>query len=211
MEIPQKAKEYFEKARQLAQNGQDQAAIESYEAAAQLAPDWPDPLFEMAFQYLLLQAFEKALHYYLKVDALKKDGFYNTKTAIWGLEKEQSGVFPSGLYLAYAQTEWLKDTARNLEILEEIVDRFPDYAPAWKALSDQLEQPEGRMEVIKYGLECSDIDAETKGGLLINKALVTQLLGDREYAKSQLQAFLSQASTSSKHELAKFVLESMED
>jgi len=209
MDISEHAEALHKKGQELVRNGQYTQAISVLEDAAKIAPQWAYPPYDIAFSYLLQQQFDQALAYYKQTDDLEPDGFYTTKTAIWGLEKEISGVYPPGLYLAYAQVEWIREKDRKLAILKDISQKFPTYAPAWKGLGSELEHPDERLKAIESGLACPDIDLETKGGLLIDKALVTQLKGDTSSAKKQLESLLKSQSSISNRELAEFLLSTM--
>ncbi|BDD04594.1 hypothetical protein [Aureibacter tunicatorum] len=211
MNINLKAKELFAQGKSLASDKLFEEAIFSYEDAAKLAPEWPEPLYEIAFIYLIQTKFDRALEFYHKVDALRPGGYFTTKVAIWGLEMEVQKKYPEGLYVAFAQVDWTKNKTRRLEILEEIVEKFPDYAPAWRKLSDELELPEDRMIAINRGLECEDLDIESSGGLLINKALVTQMLGDKQGAKQQLKALKQTSMSDNNRETVEFILSTMND
>jgi hypothetical protein len=53
-------------------------------------------------------------------------------------------------------------------ILEGIVGRFPAFAPAWKELSNLLDDPEACLEAITRGLAAAP-DDDTRGMLLIRR------------------------------------------
>ena len=53
-----------------------------------------------------------------------------------------------------------------------ILEKFPNYAPAWKEIAGKAEDINQRLEAIKKGLELNP-DLETKGMLLINQAAHT--------------------------------------
>ena len=200
------ALDLYKASKKLADEGKGLEQLALLEEIIGLEPLWVPPIYDLAFYFLLQQEFEKSLEYYKKVDEIEPTGYFNTKTAIWGLQKEQSENFPKGLYIAYAQTEWLKDQNRKLYILKEIVDRFPSYAPAWRRLANELVHPNDRLAAVNKGLECLDVDLETSGGLLITKAIVTRLLGDATNAKNILHEFLKKTNTSSNREIAEFLL-----
>ena len=56
--------------------------------------------------------------------------------------------------------------------------RFPGFAPAWKELAALLDDPGDRLRAIERGLAAGP-DPETRGMLLLNKALVANQRGDR--------------------------------
>jgi len=136
----------------------------------------------------------QALTYYLKTDELEPKGFFTSKTAIYALQGEQSGKFSKGLYMAYLSIEWEHNQQRKLEIAKLITQKAPTFAPAWKALSSLLSTPAERMGAIEKGLQL-DPDADTKGNLLINKALILQQQGNKQDAKTILEDLIQSPET----------------
>jgi hypothetical protein len=73
------------------------------------------------------------------------------------------------------------DRPAKKRALEEIVAKWPTFAPGWWQLVILLEKDDARFNAIERGLDASP-DAETKGMLLINKALLLARRGDQEDA-----------------------------
>jgi len=91
-------------------------------------------------------------------------------------------------------------------LLEGIVEKYPAFPPAWKELSSLLEDEDARLQAIARGLE-HDPDPETKGMLLINRALVLHRRGNRDDAIQILgELSLDPASTLGTEMLAKATL-----
>lgn len=89
-----------------------------------------------------------------------------------------------------------------------MTDRAPKYAAGWKALSMLLEGDE-REKAIDKGLEL-EADIETKGMLLINKAIILNAKGEKEKAKEmQSKLILDPEASYGCVEVAKFTLNSM--
>ena len=208
-EIPPEAMKLHEEARAAGQSGDLQNSIALLEEAHELAPDWPYPLYDLAFTYLLRQDFKSALKYYRATDEIDPAGFFTAKTAIWSLEKEESGEFVSGLYLAYVQLEWVDNLEEKLDLSRKIVARFPTFAPAWKEISVHLKTDEERLETIEHALTLNP-DPETLGVLLLNQALIYQRKGETSRARDIVEALLKgEDTTRANRSIGEKVLEQM--
>jgi len=75
---------------------------------------------------------------------------------------------------------------QQLSIAEQLVQRFPTHAPAWELHAQSVEDPAARLEVIERGLGARP-DPETRGSLLIQKAMALHFLGEREQALEILE------------------------
>ncbi|HEX6426784.1 MAG TPA: hypothetical protein VF008_03820 [Niastella sp.] len=209
--IDPKAKSLHNEARVLGQSGNYDSSIAKLEQAIAIQPDWAYPVYDMAFTYLLKGDFDSALRFYKKTDELEPKGFFTSKTALYALEGEHAGIFPKGLYMYYMQIEWTEDVNKKLEIVKTIIANVPDFAPAWKELAFLTENKEEREDVIEQGLS-KNPDADTKGILLINKAVILNENGKKEEAKQLLgNLIFSPEATAGNIELAKFTLQSMEE
>lgn len=210
-EINPQAQALHHEARLLGQSGKYDIAIGKLEEAMRLQPDWPYPVYDLAFTYLLKGDVANALKYYNITDNIAPGGFFTTKTAIYALRGEQEGKFPGGIYLAYMQIEWANDTDVKIEIARAIAAKVPEFAPAWKVLGSLLNNRQERLSAIEKGLALLP-DAETFGNLIINKALVYDLEGRKEEAKKLLSELISSEETSITNvELAKFVWKTLEE
>jgi tetratricopeptide (TPR) repeat protein len=207
--IPDDARKLHQEARQHGGSGEYALGIEKLEKANELAPDWAYPLYDLAYTYLLQQDFLNALKYYKLTDEMEPRGFFTAKTARWALEREEQGEFQDGLYLAFMQIEWMESDTEKLQIAKAIVSKFPNYAPAWKVIASKSADDMERLDAIEQGFN-ADPDAETKGVLLINKALVLDLQSKKEEAKKILgEMIFSKETTLANIELAKFALSSI--
>jgi len=206
IEVSDAAKQLHQAARMHGSKEQYEQAIEKLQEANRLAPDWAFPVYDLAYTYLLNKDFANALKYYKLTDAMKPKGFFTAKTACWSLEKEAAGEFQEGLYLAYLQIEWMKTDEEQLQLARAIVENIPQYAPAWKVIAQKANDTAERLRAIEQGLNAAP-DAETKGMLLINKALVKDLQNERQEAINILGALiLHESTTLANVELAKYVL-----
>ena len=208
-QVPQQAHELHQRARKAGQAGNYQRALSLLDSASSLAPDWPYPIYDAAFTHLLMKNFDKALEDYRAVDRLAPRGFFTAKTAIDVLQKEAEGKFPRGLYLDYLRLEWINDEATKSEAIKKLVAAHPKFAPAWKEYALLCEDAEKKMEAIDKGLE-AEPDPETRGLLLINKALALHSQGKRDVAIRMLgELCLSQDSTLGTQQIAKVSLASV--
>jgi tetratricopeptide (TPR) repeat protein len=144
--------------------------LEFFRRASELAPEWPYPIYDAAFTYLMQGDSETALEYYELADSLAPSGFFIVKTAVHTLKGEKAGIYPSGLYLNYIQLEWLTDQDERMNKVKSMIDAAPNYAPAWEELAKLEFDNKEMIEAINKGLSLNP-DLDTKGNLLINKAI----------------------------------------
>jgi tetratricopeptide (TPR) repeat protein len=208
-QVDSKARDLHNEARTFGQSGKYEAAINKLEQAIQNQPDWAYPYYDLAFTYLLKGDYENALKYYIQTDSLVPKGFFTAKTAIYALEAERAAEFPKGLYLAYLQIEWTNDVNQKLAIAKGITEKFPGFAPAWKELAVLTDDRKEKFNAIEHGLSVK-ADSETKGILLINKAIALNDDGKKEEAIQVLGNYIfSQDATTGNIEMAKFTLKSI--
>ncbi|MCE3226576.1 MAG: hypothetical protein K0S32_1127 [Bacteroidetes bacterium] len=207
--ISRQAQQLHEEARALGQTGKYDLSIAKLEEAIKLQPDWAYPVYDLAFTHLLKGNNDKALTYYKKTDEMEPRGFFTAKTAVYSLEGEKTGKFPKGLYATCLGIEWESDPTKKMEIAKAITEKYPDYAPAWKELSSLVDDNKAKLDAIEKGLS-KNPDAETKGILEINKALIWSNTGKKEEAKQLLgHVIFSQEATMANVEMAKFALKSI--
>lgn len=128
------------------------------------------------------------------------------EAAIDALEREGRGDLPEGTYAAYMSLEWISDPTQKAGIVSQMVEKFPTFAPVWKEFALQCEGSAEKLAAIERGLAAKP-DRETKGILLINKALTLHEQGDARAAKSILgELALDPDTTFANEHLAKQVL-----
>ncbi len=204
--VPTGAVRLHEEARAAGARGEYQRALVLLDAAHALAPGWPYPVYDAAFTYLIQGDTDTAERCYTQVDRLAPRGFFTCKTTLDALRRERAGELPEGFCKAFAALESLDDLPRKKAVLDGIVDRFPGFAPAWKELAALLDGPADRLRAIERGLGARP-DAETRGMLLLNKALVLHQRGERDAAIAILgDLALDPASTLATETLAKATL-----
>ena len=171
--------------------------------ASNLAPGWPYPIYDMAYTFLLMNDADNARKYYRKTLELAPRGFFTAITALDALEREKKGDLQAGTYLAYLSREWLDDPGKKAELVRLLVTKVPRFAPAWEDLANTLDRDVDRLAAIERGL-AAEPDPETKGMLLINKALVLDRAGDHNGAVKLLgELALDPESTYGTEHLAK--------
>ncbi len=204
--VPEEAVRLHEEARMAGSRGDYDHALVLLDRAHALAPGWPYPVYDAAFTYLLQGDPEMAQRLYEEVDGLVPRGFFTCKTTLDALRRERAGALPAGFCKAFAALESLNDRPRKKAILQGIAARFPAFAPAWKELATLLEDPDDRLHAIENGLD-GDPDGETRGILLLNKALILHRRGERSEAIAILgELALDPSSTLATETLAKATL-----
>jgi tetratricopeptide (TPR) repeat protein len=203
--VSPEAKRLHQEARAAGGRGDYARALALFDQARDLALDWPYPLYDAAYTYLLLDEARMAEELYRRVDQMAPRGYFTCKASLDTLRRERAGELPSGFAKAYATTEWM-DPREKRRLLTGIVDKFPGFALAWKDLAVLLDDDASRMNAIEQGLRGRP-DAETLGILLINKASILARHGDRDKAVAILgELALSPDSTLATEHLAKVVL-----
>jgi hypothetical protein len=143
---------------------------------------------------------------YRKTLELSPRGFFTAITALDTLDREQRGELPAGLYLAYLSLEWMDNPSERADVMRQLAERLPGFAPGMKARALLAENDGERLQWIEKGLSASP-DAETKGILLINKALLLNKRGEKDAAVKLLgQLALDPQSTFATEHLAKATL-----
>jgi tetratricopeptide (TPR) repeat protein len=209
--IPEMAVLLHQQGREAGGSGDVGKAIELFMEAHALAPRWPYPLYDAAFTYLLNNDTEQAERYYAMVDALAPRGFFTSKTSLDIVRREKKGELSPGFARMFASLEWMDDADEKRKVLEQITDKFPFLAPAWKELSALLDDDSEKLHAINQGLASApDIDVETKGILTINKALIMSRRDDYDTAVRLLgDLILDPHSTLGSLAMAKMTLASI--
>lgn len=201
--IPEQANRLHQEARQFGASGKYEEALDRLTKSHSLAPSWPYPLYDSAFTYLLMKDFAKAREFYAKTVELSPRGFFTAITALDSLNREASGDLPEGTYAAYMSLEWINDPSQKAQLVRALVERLPSFAPAWKEYALICEDPAEKLQALEKGLS-ADPGNETKGILLINKALAIHESGDKDAAIEILGAVaLDSESTFANEHLAK--------
>lgn len=205
--VPTEATALHLQGREAGARGEYDQALALFTRAAELAPGWPHPVYDRAYTHLLMKDFDAALADYRKTSEMAPRGFFTTLAAVHTLSRERKGDLPTGLYLAYVMLETITDAKERRFLLQQFVDRYPGFAPAWQKLANLAKDDPERLTAIERGL-AADPDPETKGMLSLNKALTLLGSGDSEGGVEILRALVvDQESTLATEALAKAMLE----
>ncbi|MDI5965667.1 tetratricopeptide repeat protein [Streptantibioticus silvisoli] len=208
-QVPAQARLLHQRARKAGGRGDYDRALTFLGQTQALAPAWPYPPYDAAFTILLQGDTAKAEELYERVDRLAPRGFFTRKTALDMLRRERAGTLFTGFSMAFIRLEWVSDPEKKKAILQGIVARHPQFPPAWEELATLMTGSHDQLQAIAKGLE-SNPDLETKGMLLINKALLLRRGGDQETAIHILgELTLDPSSTLGTETLAKVALAGM--
>jgi tetratricopeptide (TPR) repeat protein len=133
---------------------------------------------------------DKALASYEEVLKLEPRGFFNAISSADCLHREAHGEWPAGMCKAYAMVEWLPPSEKR-KALEALVAKVPNLAAAWKDLAGHLDDPAASLQALDRGL-AQRPDPQTRGFLLINKALSLDKLGKHDEARRILSALAAE-------------------
>jgi hypothetical protein len=123
-----------------------------------------------------------ALEDYRRTLELSPRGFFTAHVAVDALQREQRGELPPGFYFAYSMLEFMPDAQRR-QVIPQLVEKFPRFAPAWLEFAKLAETPQERLKRIEAGLAAQP-DADTRGMLRLNQALTLRQLGQNAAAES---------------------------
>jgi tetratricopeptide (TPR) repeat protein len=180
-DIPAEAQALHQQARQAGGKGDYKKALVLLDRASELAPQWPYPVYDKAYTLLLMKDYDSAREYYRKTIMLSPRGFFTAITALDTLEREKKGDLPTGTYLEYLRMEWFEDQEQKNKAARQMVNRLPQFAPGWKQLFLLLDDDREMLAVLEKGLMATP-DAETKGALQINRALILKRQGNLDAA-----------------------------
>jgi hypothetical protein len=146
-------------------------------------------VYDRAFARLLKHEFDAALADYRKTLELSPLGYFVAAAAADMLTREAAGEFPAGLYAAFAMLEHMPaDQQRH--VAGQLVVQFPSHAPAWELHASFLEDPSDKLAAIERGLLARP-DPDTRGLLLVKKALALDASGERQAALEILDPLTS--------------------
>jgi tetratricopeptide (TPR) repeat protein len=179
--VPEIAKKLHGQGRAAGARGHFDEAVALLGQARAAAPQWPYPVYDMAFTYLLGDRPADAAELYAEVDRMAPRGFFTCKTSLHTLRRELAGELPPGFSRSFAMLEWMRDPAAKKAVLTGITEEFPSFGPGWKELSALLTDPDERLHALEAGL-AADPDAETRGMLILNKAALLAARGEKTEA-----------------------------
>jgi tetratricopeptide (TPR) repeat protein len=184
------AQKLHEQGRAAGEAGDYDKAIELLAEASMLDPQWPYPLYDLAFTHLLAGDAERAESCYRQVEELAPRGFFASKAAADSLRREREGVLSPGIYLAFVMLEWEPDAQKKGSALLAMLEDSPAFPAGWRLLATMLADPDERMNAIEQGLGHAP-DAKTRGDLLIQKAIELSQQDRSEDAVAILEELLA--------------------
>lgn len=200
--VPPEATALHQQARSANQRGDFDEALRLLTEASVLAPHWPYPIYDRAFTHMNRQDWAAARADYERTIELAPRGFFKAHTAVDILRREATGEFWQGLYFAYTTLE-LMPVEQRREILRQLVEKLPGFAPGWCEWEQFAGEAPARLAAIERGLAANP-DRQTKGMLSLNKALVLHEAGQHQSAIDLLRELASDPdSTTGVEALAK--------
>jgi len=146
--------------------------------------------------------------HYRRTVEMSPRGFFIAITAVDALTREENGDLPAGTFRAYVSLDWL-DEEKKAAAVRLLTERVPGFAPAWKELVLLTDNDAEKLSLIEKAMALQP-DAETKGVLETNKALVLARRGEHKNAVQLLgELILDPSSTIGTEHLAKVALASL--
>jgi len=208
--VPRKAERLYRQGRAQGEARQFDSAIKLLARSIQIAPYWANPRYDLAFLWLRKGDGSRALEHYREVDLLQPDGFFITKTAIWCLERERSGIFPQGTYLTFMLLQW-EELGKRSEAVARMTVNLPSFAPAWKERALLTEDSIERRQFLEQALSLEP-DAETYGICILNQAALLNNSGMKSEARNLIEELAqSQKATASSKIRAREILSSWKE
>lgn len=157
-------------------------AVDFFIESSLKARHWPAPVYGAAWAYLLQGKIEESVSAYEAIDNdLAPRGYKNTKLALDTLKRESEGKVPPATYMRFELKMANQAPAGKIKALRQILDEAPAFPGAWNTLSTLLKDPEEQLDAIEQGLSHNP-DPETRGQLLVNKAILLFDKGQKEEA-----------------------------
>ena len=147
--ISPEAHKLHQEAREAGRRGNYGRALSLLEQSHQLAPDWPYPIYDTAFTYLLMKDFAKARENYREVVQLSPRGFFTAITALDCLERKARGELPEETYLTYVSLEWTPDPRQQQRTIKVLVENVPQLAPGWEKMASITEADDAKLDAIE--------------------------------------------------------------
>jgi tetratricopeptide (TPR) repeat protein len=193
-DVSAEAHALHDRGREAGARGDYPAAIAAFEQAAKLAPQWPYPVYDLAYTQLLMGDAEAARGNYHRTVELAPRGFFTALTAVDALDREKSGDLPPGTYAAYLSLEWVDDPKQKADLVAQLTEHVPQFAPGWKEAAFLATDDAQQIERLERGLAANP-DPETRGMLMINRALLMDRRGEHRAAIESLGALALDADS----------------
>jgi len=169
--------------------GNFQEALAYFQQARELAPQWPFPLYDTAYTYLLMGDAAKALAAYEQVDKLQPQGFAETKRMVECLRREKAGRIPKGTYRKFIDVMRSRSPEELEQKLKALTKAAPGFYPAWRELIPFGKDLDEQDKLMAKALSLEP-DPQSKGELLVYKANLLRRRGKDMEARALLQSLV---------------------
>ncbi|HYO55198.1 hypothetical protein [Archangium sp.] len=170
--------------------GNFQEALKHFQAARELAPEWPMPLYDTAYTHLLMGDAARALELYAQVDKLAPRGFADTPRVLECLRREKDGRVPRGTYRKFLDVLRLRTPEEFERGLRELTRAAPKFYPAWRELISYGKDLDEQERLLEKALALKP-DALSRGELLVYKAQLLRRRGKDAEAHALLQSLVN--------------------
>ena len=187
--IPEQAQQLHAQGRKQGEAGQFAEALQSFQQAREVAPSWPIPLYDIGLTCLHMKEDAKALEAFEQLDTLVPQGVSDSKRMLDSLRREKAGRVPAGTLREFLEVEQLKDPVEVQHRLEALTKKAPDFVPAWEALALTTDKVDESERLVAKALSLEP-DIDTRGQLLLRRAILLKRRHEQEAARKQLQALI---------------------
>lgn len=192
--VSERAKQLHAQGRKHGEAGEFEQALRYFHEAEKAAPNWPLPLYDMGLTFLFIKADDRALETFTKLDAVAPLGMLGSKRILDSLRREKDGRVPEGTLSEFLAIEQLRDVQEVRRKMQALTQKAPGFAPAWQELAMTEEKPEEAEKLIAKALSLEP-DAETRGSLLVHKAILMWRRGEVDAARKLLRELLADPTT----------------
>lgn len=183
------AMQLLSQARQTGEAGNLKQALELFARARELAPQWPQPVYDTALTYLMMEDVPKALEVYAQVDAMAPQGFSDTKRVIECLRREQAGRVPKGSFRKFIDAMRSRTPEALEQQLRALTKSAPAFYPAWRELAPYGKDVNEQLAMLEKALALGP-DVESRGEYLLYKANLLRRAGKDAQARALLQSLV---------------------
>jgi len=168
-------------------------AIEFFDKAISIAPNWEEPIYQKAITYLYrgdLDDTSRALESYKKVKAISPDGYHMTDIAIWSLEREVRGTLPKATFLMFILATDCKEARQKKKLVKQILHYAPNYPPVLVTYAKLIRNNAKSMIILNKVSEYEHDDCTNKN-IIIKKALLLKSEGQNDAAYKLLDEYMN--------------------
>jgi tetratricopeptide (TPR) repeat protein len=166
-----------------------QQALAQFQRAHELAPQWPQPVYDTALTYLLMDDAAKALEVYQQVDKMAPEGFSDTKRVIDCLRRESDGRVPKGTFRKFIEAMRQRTPEEHEKQLRALTKSAPKFYPAWREVTAYEKDVDTQLRTLEKALALEP-DSESRGEMLIYKANLLRRGGKDAEARALLQSLV---------------------